>query len=121
MKTKTIFVCQECGAQSPRWGGRCSSCESWNTLVEERETATTEHRSGVVYKDDPVLLGEISTKEEKRYTTDLNELDRVLGGGVVPGSVILIGGDPGIGKSTLSLQLGCALSQKNLKVLYVSG
>ncbi len=121
MKTKMIFVCQNCGAQSARWAGKCSSCNSWNSFVEESVLPPQEKRGGVVFKDGPILLNEILTREEKRCTTEIKEFDRVLGGGVVPGSVTLIGGDPGIGKSTLSLQVACALSQKKLKVLYVSG
>jgi DNA repair protein RadA/Sms len=125
MKTKTIFVCQNCGAQAPRWIGKCPSCDSWNSYVEETAQApaggASEHIGGIVLKESPVLLGDIDHKDQKRFTTDIEELDRVLGGGIVPGSVTLIGGDPGIGKSTLSLQIACSLSQKNLKVLYVSG
>ncbi len=121
MKTKTIFVCQECGTESPRWVGKCSGCESWNSYVEEHTSSTLEKKGGVVFKEDPVLLSDISVINEKRYTTEISELDRVLGGGVVPDSVTLIGGDPGIGKSTLSLQIACRLSEKNFKVLYVSG
>lgn len=120
MKTKQIFVCQNCGAQSPRWVGKCTSCDSWNSYVEESVFPADDKRL-VVLKDEPVLLSEVSLDNEKRYTTELKEFDRVMGGGIVTGSVTLIGGDPGIGKSTLSLQIGCALSQKNLKVLYVSG
>jgi len=121
-KPKTIFVCQECGTQEPRWTGKCSGCGAWNSYVEESSTAPSSAKTGgVSYKDKPVLLNEVQINDEKRYTTDIQELDRVLGGGIVPGSVTLIGGDPGIGKSTLALQMGCALSQKKLKVLYVSG
>ncbi|MCB9747583.1 MAG: DNA repair protein RadA [Candidatus Omnitrophica bacterium] len=120
-KAKTIFVCQECGTQSPRWVGKCTGCESWNSYVEESETPKSTHHQGITYKDKPVLLKEVNLDEEKRLTTDIFELDRVLGGGVVRDSVTLIGGDPGIGKSTLSLQLSCALSDKGNKVLYISG
>lgn len=122
VKTKTIYVCQECGAQSPRWLGRCASCQNWNTLVEESVIPRNDKRSAVqTLQEAPVLLSNVLMDEERRYTTDLTEIDRVLGGGLVVGSVTLIGGDPGIGKSTLSLQIGCALSQKGAKVLYVSG
>ena len=122
MKTKTLFVCQSCGSQSPRWIGKCPNCDSWNSYVEEAAVSSAfERKGGVVFKDQPVLLTEVSIAQEKRYGTDIKELDRVLGGGIVPGSVILIGGDPGIGKSTLSLQIACSLSQKSFKVLYVSG
>ena len=122
MKTKTIFVCQECGTQSPRWIGKCSNCDSWNTFIEENNTPVeASKRGGVVYKDDPVLLADVLIKDENRLLTDITEFDSVIGGGIVPGSVILIGGDPGIGKSTLSLQVGCSLGKKGVKVLYVSG
>lgn len=120
-KIKTLFVCQNCGAQSPRWLGRCPSCEGWNTLVEENVTPVRKRGEGVVSGDGPVLLDEILTDEEKRWTTGIAEFDRVLGGGIVRGSVILIGGDPGIGKSTLSLQVSSSLSRKGYKILYVSG
>jgi len=90
--------------------------------VEESIVPTTSaHKKNAVYKEEPILLSDVLVDNEKRFTTDINELDRVLGGGIVPGAVTLIGGDPGIGKSTLSLQIGCALSQKGAKVLYVSG
>ena len=119
---KTLFICQNCGTQSPRWVGKCPNCESWNSFVEESITPTVEtKRSAIVGDEKPVLLTDIETNNEKRYTTDIKEFDRVLGGGIVSGSVTLIGGDPGIGKSTLALQVGCLLSQKGLKVLYVSG
>jgi len=121
MKTRTLFVCQNCGAQSPRWAGKCVSCESWNSLVEEAIASPTDKRNRIVLKDGPVLLTDILIKEEKRRTTGIKEFDGVMGGGIIPGAVTLIGGDPGIGKSTLSLQIGCTLSEKGAKVLYVSG
>ncbi|MDP8213012.1 MAG: DNA repair protein RadA [Candidatus Zapsychrus exili] len=121
VKTKTIFVCQNCGSQSPRWIGKCTSCNSWNSFVEEATSFAINKRSDSVFTDEPVLLGDISLDEQSRYTTGIKEFDSVMGGGVVPGSVTLIGGDPGIGKSTLSLQIAYALSQKEFKVLYVSG
>lgn len=122
MKIKTLYVCQNCGAQSPRWLGRCPSCESWNSYVEESSSAVAvESKSGIVYKEEPVLLAEVSSQNERRLQSGIEEFDRVLGGGIVPGSVILIGGDPGIGKSTLSLQASCALSEQKYKILYVSG
>jgi len=121
VKTKTVYVCQECGAQSPRWQGKCVSCNAWNSLVEESLTPSDPRRPSVSYKDQPILLHDIQLKDESRYLTGIKELDRVLGGGIVHGSVTLIGGDPGIGKSTLSLQIGCSLSTNGLKVLYVSG
>lgn len=122
MKTKTLFICQECGTQSSGWLGRCPGCQSWNTLVEELlEPQTTATRPALVLKEQPVLLHDVLSDEERRFQTANGELDRVLGGGIVPGSVVLLGGDPGIGKSTLALQAGCLLAQKGLKVFYVSG
>lgn len=116
-----MFVCQECGAQSPRWIGKCASCSSWNSYVEEQMMSAPKNRSESLFREDPILLSDIMTVSDKRIMTDIKEVDRVLGGGLVVGSVILIGGDPGIGKSTLSLQIGASLSQKGSKVLYVSG
>ncbi|MCA9393202.1 MAG: DNA repair protein RadA [Candidatus Omnitrophica bacterium] len=122
MKTKTVYICQECGAQSARWQGKCPSCNAWNSYVEETLVPSPGGKTPAVsYQEDPVLLDDISLNDEKRYVTGIAELDRVMGGGIVPGSVTLIGGDPGIGKSTLSLQIGCALSAGGLKVLYISG
>src|SRR5262245_33723245 len=121
-KTKTVFICQNCGAQSPRWVGKCTECESWNSLVEEivspRAPAS---REAVTAKEQPVLLTDITVETKVRLMTGVAEFERVMGGGIVPGSVTLIGGDPGIGKSTLSLQVGCALSANGLRVLYISG
>lgn len=125
-KTKTMFVCQSCGAQAPRWIGKCPSCESWNSYVEEStvvhppsEKMRTQLAS--VASAAPVLLKEVSIHQEQRFLTGIGEFDRVMGGGLVPASVTLIGGDPGIGKSTLVLQAAAALSRTGLKVLYVSG
>lgn len=120
-KTKIIFVCRECGCESPRWIGKCPGCESWNSFVEEKETPASLKTGAVVFKDQPVLLQDVGGAREERVFTGIEEFDRVLGGGLVPGSVTLIGGDPGIGKSTLSLQAACRLSRQGLKVLYVSG
>ncbi len=121
-KTKTLFVCQTCGMQSARWIGKCPGCQSWNTYVEEPLLSSTEEsRRGVVHKEKPVLLNEVPAEEERRLLSDMKEFDRVLGGGIVPGSVVLVGGDPGIGKSTLTLQAVSHLSRKGYKVLYVSG
>jgi DNA repair protein RadA/Sms len=123
MKTKTVFSCQNCGYQSPKWLGRCPDCNSWNSFVEEDYTAPsakTKERTAL-YKDEPVLLKDVEVKEGSRLKTNIQELDRVLGGGIVGGSVILIGGDPGIGKSTVSLQVSNQLTKQNVTVLYVSG
>ena len=122
MKIKTIFVCQNCGAQSPGWLGKCPACESWNSLVEESSSdEPVASRISVALKENPVLLSEVFIENEKRIKTGIEEFDRVLGGGIVQGSVVLIGGDPGIGKSTLSLQAACSLSAQGHTVLYVSG
>lgn len=122
MKTKTIFVCQECGTQSPGWLGRCPGCQNWNTLVEESvQPVDGAIRPALTSKEEPVLLKDVFSDEEKRLRTGNEELDRVLGGGITPASVILLGGDPGIGKSTLAMQAGCLLAQKGHKIFYVSG
>jgi DNA repair protein RadA/Sms len=123
MKPKTTFFCQNCGAQSPKWMGRCNTCGEWNTFVEEvivREEKgafkpVEANRKPAV----PVRISEISFREEQRFDTHDQELNRVLGGGLVPGSLTLIGGEPGIGKSTLMLQV--ALKCKDRKILYISG
>jgi DNA repair protein RadA/Sms len=123
MKTKTVFSCQNCGYQSPKWLGRCPDCNRWNSFVEEdyAPISTKTKERTALYKDEPVLLKDVEVKEDSRLKTGIVELDRVLGGGIVRGSVILIGGDPGIGKSTISLQVSNQLSQQGHTVLYVSG
>lgn len=121
-KTKTIFVCQNCGAESSKWIGRCPSCKEWNTYHEEIISPATP-RDGImpfqVEKKRPELLENIKSDEKNRSKTGINDLDRILGGGMVAGSLILLGGEPGVGKSTLALQL--ALAVKGRGVLYVSG
>jgi DNA repair protein RadA/Sms len=123
MKTRTVFSCQTCGYQSPKWSGRCPDCNSWNSFVEEDYAAPSaknkERKS--LYKDAPVLLKDVEFKEENRIKTGITELDRVLGGGIVEGCVVLIGGDPGVGKSTVSLQVSNQLTGHGHTVLYVSG
>ncbi len=122
-KLKNNFVCQACAHQSPKWLGRCPDCGAWNQMVEERQPApAARSRSGPGPAAPPVQPHrEIATSAHDRQATGLAELDRVLGGGVVPGSLILVGGDPGIGKSTLLLQAAFALAQAGRPVLYVSG
>jgi DNA repair protein RadA/Sms len=117
-KAKTFYQCQACGYASAKWLGKCPDCGEWNSLVEEKKEA---HQSrGPSGKSEPQPLNTIVSGKEKRATTGINEFDRVLGGGVVAGSVILIGGDPGIGKSTIIMQAVAGLSKKE-SVLYVSG
>lgn len=124
MKTKTVFTCQNCGYQAPKWLGKCPDCNNWNTFVEE-DYAAPAAKAGkervALYKEGPVLLKDVEVKDSARTKTNIAELDRVLGGGVVPGSVILIGGDPGIGKSTISLQISNQLTKQDKTVLYISG
>ena len=130
MKQKTVFACQECGAQSPKWLGRCAECGAWNSLVEERQlppTATAGAAAGgaprysLAATSGPQLYAEIDTVVAERISTGVSEFDRVLGGGVVPGSLVLIGGEPGIGKSTLLLQAAAHFAKSVGTVLYSSG
>ena len=120
-KSKTVFFCRNCGAEAPKWLGKCPSCGEWNTYVEEvvRTKAPAEHHRDAEKNARPVTLSGISSAEEERLDTGIGEFNRVLGGGLVYGSVVLLGGEPGIGKSTLALQM--ALNLPNEKVLYVSG
>ncbi len=123
MKSKTVYICRECGYQSPKWLGKCSACGGWNTMdetfaKEEKKAASTAKSTAVLKKVSS--LKQIETDNEVRYTTGLMELDRVLGGGLVKGSLVLVGGDPGIGKSTLLLQI-CNSLAISKKILYVSG
>ena len=125
MKAKTIFYCTQCGNETPKWQGQCSACGSWNTIVEQPSTAKVKRgnvksaiQMGPARK--PKLVAEMTLDQEIRFPTGLAELDRVLGGGAVQGSLVLIGGAPGIGKSTLMLQI-CNELCKSAKVLYVSG
>lgn len=123
MKTKTVFACQNCGYQSVKWLGRCPDCNSWNSFVEEdfvMPPAKIKERTAI-YKDEPVLLKDVEVKEASRLKTGIIELDRVLGGGIVQGCVVLIGGDPGIGKSTISLQVSNQLAERGHTILYISG
>lgn len=123
MKIKTIFSCQKCGYQAPKWLGKCPDCNSWNSFAEEdftQSSASAKERPSL-YKEGPVLLRDVEIKDASRIKTGISELDRVLGGGIIPGSVVLIGGDPGIGKSTISLQVSAELTKSKIKVLYISG
>lgn len=122
-KGKAVFFCKECGMESPKWLGQCPGCKAWNSLVEAPQAGKTKAAYGVSLLSvaEPVLLSEVDTGAEERIATGIGELDRVLGGGLVVGSLVLVGGDPGIGKSTLLLQMCYALAKKERKVLYVSG
>lgn len=122
----TAFFCQNCGYESAKWMGQCPSCREWNTLVEEPIQKNTGSRSGTatsrrIQIQEPVRLSGIKAQENLRLSTDMKELDRVLGGGIVSGSLVLVGGDPGIGKSTLLLQVCKSLAAKGRSILYVSG
>ncbi len=122
MKVKTVFNCQKCGYQSPKWLGRCPDCQAWNSFAEEDYSPVeSRERSRVSFNNEgPVLLKDVEVKDAMRFKTGISELDRVLGGGLVHGSVVLIGGDPGVGKSTISLQVSNQLSMQGINVLYVS-
>lgn len=121
-KSKTVFFCKDCGFESVKWLGQCPGCHEWNTFVEEPvvKTVAGKERIGIRRKE-PSKLSEVSITEEERTLTGIGELDRVLGGGIVTGSLVLVGGDPGIGKSTLLLQMCQKLSAVGKNVLYVSG
>lgn len=120
MKTKTVYFCNNCGAESPKWVGRCPACGEWNTMIEEKvQTDTRGRKKGLVRSSKPVKLSEIKINEDTRMRMPSSELNRVLGGGLVAGSLTLIGGEPGIGKSTLLLQN--ILSIRGRRILYVSG
>ena len=124
-KVKTLFVCQECGQESARWLGKCPGCGNWNTMVEEVVTAAPALKPGISpglsMGDKPVSINKVDAEDLPRVPTGSDELDRVLGGGIVPGSFVLVGGDPGIGKSTILLQLAARIAQTHGTVLYVSG
>ncbi|MCM2677707.1 DNA repair protein RadA [Alkalicoccobacillus plakortidis] len=124
-KKKTKFVCQDCGYESAKWMGKCPGCQEWNTMVEEMEAVAKQSSRSYVTSSTtttkPQPLSKVVGDREPRIDTTIQELNRVLGGGIVPGSLVLVGGDPGIGKSTLLLQLSAKLAAKNEKVLYISG
>lgn len=121
-KVKTTFVCQSCGTVTPRWQGKCPGCEEWNTIVEEQVVEEGTHtRPAIVPGAGPIPVTDVSQPPPERRSTGIEEFNRVLGGGIVAGSLILVGGDPGIGKSTLMLQVSHHLAQSLGRVLYVSG
>ncbi len=128
MKQKIVFFCTECGNETPKWQGRCTACGTWNTIVEQpagakkgsKTTSKSGSSIGTLESARPKKLAEVESTSETRFLTELKELDRVLGGGAVHGSLVLVGGEPGIGKSTLMLQI-CSYLCRNAKVLYASG
>lgn len=122
-KNTTAFFCQECGHESSKWMGQCPACKKWNTFVEEKVSVNTAGSKITPFREasKPVRIGSISMREDERICTGIAELDRVLGGGIMHGSLTLVGGDPGIGKSTLLLQMCRLLANAGRKVLYISG
>ncbi len=124
-KVRTVFRCTDCGGSSPKWVGKCPTCSQWNTLVEEREDpgragGATGYAAGLTPRDTPVPIAEVNTDEWQPRPTGIGEIDRVLSGGFVPGSTTLLGGEPGIGKSTILLQVVSALASRGAKALYIS-
>src|SRR4051812_3609795 len=122
----SVYVCQSCGSQSRKWLGQCPDCREWNTLVEERfRSAPKSNGSSRAFSGfrtaQPVAYGEIESQDDDRTSSGIDEMDRVLGGGIVAGSLVLIGGAPGIGKSTIVIQMADQLGCNGTKVLYVSG
>lgn len=122
-KIKTKYVCQECGYETSKWLGKCPECTKWNIFVEEIEQKVNKKEVFMIDKSSsrPISINSIQTREEQRFSTCINELDRVLGGGVVRGSLVLVGGDPGIGKSTLLIQVSSNVANSGKRVLYISG
>lgn len=122
-RPSTVFFCNECGYESSKWMGQCPACKAWNTFVEEPVVKTAQSARTGTRKNapEPMSVSAVSAESMQRLGTGMSELDRVLGGGIVPGSLVLVGGDPGIGKSTLLLQLCRNLSAKGHKLLYISG
>ncbi|HKV35707.1 MAG TPA: DNA repair protein RadA [Pyrinomonadaceae bacterium] len=121
-KTETVFVCQSCGHKSGKWLGKCPECGEWNSLVEEKSQTSSRRQNGFRLREvTAVAYADIEPQDDRRLASGVTEFDRVLGGGIVPGTLVLIGGDPGIGKSTLLLQVADKLSDSGTLVLYVSG
>ncbi|HLO03684.1 MAG TPA: DNA repair protein RadA [Symbiobacteriaceae bacterium] len=124
-KKKTVYVCQNCGFDAPKWQGRCPGCGEWNSMVEETLRAEPAGRVGISpglsMGEKPVIISEVQVADAPRFASGSGEMDRVLGGGIVPGSLVLVGGDPGIGKSTILLQLASQVAVGQGAVLYVSG
>jgi DNA repair protein RadA/Sms len=120
-KNKTVFFCKECGFESAKWLGQCPGCKQWDTFTEEPVAKKSKTPAGLKIAKEPELLSNIKAESELRMASGIEELDRVLGGGIVQGSLVLVGGDPGIGKSTLLLQMCREIVNKDLKVLYISG
>jgi DNA repair protein RadA/Sms len=121
MATKKVFICTNCGVNSPRWQGKCQSCQGWNTLEEQMVSIKSSSKSIINSSNRPVELSRVPKINTERIKTGMGEFDIVLGGGLVPGSVVLLGGDPGIGKSTLALQLANLLEASKIRTLYISG
>lgn len=123
-KRKTVYVCQECGYESLKWMGKCTNCNNWNTFVEEvkaKQNSSAAKTMTTSKQSKPTKISDVKSEQVPRVKTSMQEFNRVLGGGIVPGSLVLIGGDPGIGKSTLLLQTSSQIAQKSQKVLYISG
>lgn len=122
-KEKIVYFCKECGCESVKWVGQCPGCREWNTMIEQVVSASSKTNARALKGPEtaPVTLAQIALTSEDRISTNMEELDRVLGGGIVPGSLTLVGGDPGIGKSTLLLQMCRELADNNRDVLYISG
>ncbi len=122
-KNSSIFFCQECGYESPKWLGKCPGCTAWNTFVEERNSKKDKKKRSLLglNSSEPIPITEIKLEEKGRISTGIGEFDRTLGGGLMPASVVLIGGDPGIGKSTLLLQVSAGLARNGNRLLYISG
>ena len=123
-KEKSVYSCQACGYQSPKWMGKCPDCQGWNTLVEEKKIEKSEILETRTFHEggrSPTPITALIAQKTPRISTKIKEFDRVLGGGLVDGSLVLVGGDPGIGKSTLVLQAFDSIAKQNTPVLYVSG